>query len=314
MAAQSPTTLQTTRAKAWTNQALNRVVRDIDYPFLRRQTSFVTVAGQRLYVPEPEAMEILNIRIPSENRYLNKISNQKIDRLRPEYITDTNTALPSNWYYEDSIGVATAIASAGAVVYAASDATETAATTITIEGYSGSEIQREVLTLAAAATPTATGTKSFTEILSVSKSGATVGIVTLKQTNSSGTTLATLGPYRRTRRYIRIGLENIPGQVYTCYMRFIPWMADLVNDSDVPRIPEPDNNAILNAAMLIAAEYNSDADLLASRERKYADAIAKIRERVKDGGDEVPRFRFDSGMDTGLGWTFEDFMRSVYFG
>ena len=299
--------------KRWTNLGYHKVYYDADYPFQRKSGTFATVSGTRLYTPEPNAIKILNIRIPSENAYLTKIGVERLDRSRPEYVTDTNTQTPFAWYNEDWVGASTQ-PTVAAAIYVSSTATEVNLT-VTVEGIVSGEMDRETGSLNGV-TPNFTTTKTFTEITSISKGAISVGVITAKQTNASGATLSTVGPLQYTRRYIRIGLEGVPGSALTCYYRFTPWLPEMVNDSDVPNVPDQDIPLIVDAAMLIAAENHGDPAVLASREGRYREKLAKLRSRLGEDKDTIHQWGHKGGR---IGYEiiagdYSSFLRHMYWG
>lgn len=279
-------------AKRWANAGYNRVVYDVDYPFLRRETTFTTTNGTRLYIPSVIALRILNIRIPSENRYLTKIDAERLDRARPQYKVDTQVDIPLGWYIEDFVGVATQPPSAEVCGVKSSSASDTTQT-VTVTGIVNGEVDQATATLNG--TTNVSLVKSFTEIHSISKSAITVGQITFGTNSTYTTTYGILGPMHRTKRYIRIGLEPIPGSTLTCYMKFTPWMPEMVNDSDVTLIPASDTPLIVDAGLMHAYEFLGDMDSLMQREKKYIDRLGKIRERMGDDQDTVEGWKTSGG-------------------
>jgi hypothetical protein len=305
-----------TRARLWANMGYMRVVYDVDYPFLRREVQFQTVAGQRLYIPKDDLLWPLNLRIPDKNLYLIKLAVEKMDRSRPQYVVDTKRGAPQTWYVEDFVGSLTQPTSATQIRAVSSSTADTISsnTNVTIEGVVSGEVDREVLAING--TTAVTSTKLFSEIHKISKNRVTAGQISV--TNPAQTmTFAVLGPYHRTKSFLRIGLNPIPDQAYTVYGRYIPWLPELVNDSDVPHIPTKDVPIIVDAAMLIAAEWMGQPEVVAIRERRYAEKIRKIREAMGHDDDSVGAWSFvrgDSPQNLPQPGDYNAFLRSLYWG
>lgn len=314
----STTSTDTTNYKRWANQGYMRVVYDVDYPFLRRSGTFVTVAQQRLYIPEVQALRFLNMRLPSQNVYLTKRDAERMDRSRPSYITDSATSsfgMPSRWYVEDWPSVQAQPVAAAAVKCTWGSAQGSTSISATVEGIVGGEEDREVVVITGNAGNVST-TKSFSEVHSISTDKVSVGNLVFTSSDSATTALCTIGPLMRSRKYIRIGLDSQPDKAYTVYYKFIPWLPLMVNDSDVPRIPRENFNVIVEAAMLVAAENHGDPDLLASREKRYFDAIGKIKETMREDEETVQQWGFGGGAAgyPVIAGDYNSYLRNVLWG
>ena len=280
--------------KTCANGGYLRVVMDADFPFLRRSGTFSTVAGTRMYTPERGALSLLDIRIPAKYKSLRKVDVRKLDTRNPNYLVTTSYSTPEMWYNEVNAGVLTQPTSASVVTLQNSSATEPVSTTCVVEGIVSGEPDKEVITLPPNSSATLAGSKSFTEIHRISKGNITGGRITATS-NGATVTLAVLGPFMKTRLYVQVGLEPIPDAVYTCYYKFIPWLPEMVNDEDVPQIPTDTVPLIVDAAMLVAAENLGDMEVVASREKRYMDKLAKLREKMRTDDDQVPQWQFGSG-------------------
>ena len=304
---------------AWANMGYLRVANDMDYPHLRRMATFSTVAGTRLYIPTPHAMRLLSVRNSAKNRYLLKTNFERIERGDPDYDSVTTTGEPMVWamaYWRASL---VDVAPAGIKPFIVSSATADSATTVcTIEGIVGGEIDRETLAITGTGSTGTTAvqcTKTYTEFLGFSKNQATVGTITLQNLGTNPTiTYSTLSPLAKTKRYLQVLLQPTPDAVYSLTAKFLPWLPDLVNDSDIPLIPEEDHEIIIKAALTYAGVFQANAQMQAEAERAYLQALGRIRGRMKAGGDEVPAWTFGGGGVIGHGSIppYSDYLNGLY--
>lgn len=280
----------TTNIKSWLNLALQRLVADAEYPFLRRRGSFTTTAGTRLYTLPGDVLFPLTMRIAAQNRFLIRMSSERHEMANPDWSSVTDQSIPRLWVPDRWVGVSEQPASAEAVNVFSSDAADTTAK-VTVEGVVSGEHDREVISLNGT-TPVA-GAKSFSEVYSISKDLLTAGRITVRG-DTSGTVFLLLGALHFTERIIQVLLDPIPNAAHVVDYRYMPWVPEMVNDSDVPIIPLSDREALIFAAVMYGFMFQ-DQTQYERAEREYAKALGRLRSRMIDDEPTIPQFQFVGG-------------------
>ncbi len=304
------------RVLAWLNMGYQRVVVDLDFPHLRRETTFSTVAGQRLYIPTAPVSRILTMKIPSLNRYLPKINENKLDRANPDSAVETTYGSPQYWILDQWVGALVQPAAGGIRPYVVSSSASDTTPVVTIEGIVAGEVDREIVTLTG--TTAVQAAKTYTEIHSVSKSIKSVGKVTVQNLATSPTIIyCTLSPLGYTKKYWQLAMHPIPDAIYTVYYKFIPWLPELVNRSDQPQMPEDCHELVIKAAVMYAMTFQSNNQALLEAEKRYVEFTRKYREKMNADSDGIPQWEFGNGQgnanSTKVG-DYDSYLRSLLWG
>jgi len=220
----------TYRAQEAVQRAVTRVWNARQWTFKRRASVFATVANQADYLFPKDVGEPYSITLSDYPWRLRYISKAIFDQKVPNPVDTGNPRLliPGNMQ-----GVQVQPASAlvvSAVSSAASDTTQT----VVVRGLVGEEEDYE--TLALVGTSAVTGIKTFTSIISVTKSAATVGRITV---SANSVTLVTLSPLDLTTVFRVATLYPTPTSVLTVTVNHYRQSTILVTAYDDTLIPAP---------------------------------------------------------------------------
>lgn len=296
----------------WLNMAKDRVLYDVDLPQLRRTATLTFVKGQYDYVMPADVMRLApdnTMNIPAEERTIRRVSPFQLKTIIPGLTSETTEDMPEVWADREWVGVLAQPSSASTIKLLSSSASDV--TAVTIEGIVGGEIDREVLTLVAG---TKTSTKQFTAVHSISKADTSTGRITVTS-NSDTVTLGILGPLHYTKRYIHSRFYPITDAAYVAAYDFIPWTPELVNDSDIPLLPEWLHETIVTRALLYGYRNKGDTNYrLAAGE--YSDMLAKVREETGRDQGLLKQWTLvdDLYVDQQGLWDFDMFLKFLYWG
>lgn len=228
-------TLSEINSPGWAFSSRNKEVSHA-WSFLRRKTTFATVASTADYVLARDVDKVALIRQTETPVKLSQLTDELFYRMVPDPDDTGNPRFYRMWETE---GVATRLASADTLNVVSDSASDAGSSelTVSIQGYDASGIwQTETYQLNG--TSSVTGTKTFAaREIYVSKQKATTGTASVNRATGS-TNLVKLGPNDRAPKFKILSLYPIPAGVATMYAEYFTFIPPLNNDSDVPLIPE----------------------------------------------------------------------------
>lgn len=242
-----------------------------------RLINFVAIinAGMRMCVNERDIKSLIISRILSTvsgqwNGYV--VNDTEIDFIKKAFIHEENQPIDivpveileerfpdpdvltpgatSMLAVERVVPVLTQPTSASVVTVVSSSASDATPLTVTVTGLVSSVRQQETITLTGITS--AAGTKSFTEIFSIQKSGVAVGKITCTS-NAGVVTLCNISPSALGSRYLMIRVNPTPAGVYDITLKCQRILYDMVNDTDVPGDVQDEefHNLVLGTAEMI---------------------------------------------------------------
>ena len=230
------------------NDFINQTISEINDPawafrenfnhlwsWLRRKTSFSTVANTSEYVLGREVDRIALMRQESTPTKIKQIPDELFFRLVPDP-DDTGSPL---WYrLWDIEGVSTRLSSAGTIDVLSSSASDAGSVELAVSvlGFVSGILRTETYQLNGTTAVAGSLTFQAREIY-VSKQKNTTGTITVRR-NSDSSTIVTLGPTERAPKFKVINLYPIPSAAITIYVEYYARIPTLNNDSDVPIIDE----------------------------------------------------------------------------
>lgn len=192
----------------------------------RYDYSFSTTSGTQDYAMPDDFLKSLSVYDGTNKKNLTQITQKEYQQ---KYESDLTSTGSPDYYIITEDCVRTQPSSAGVVVAVSSSASDTSQT-IYIRGIVSGVEQVESITLTG--TTNATGSKSFSRILSISKSAVTVGYVTVTRSD----TLSILAPEVLVSRYKKLRLVRVPGATLSIEVKYLAQHSQLVNDYDYPLI------------------------------------------------------------------------------
>ena len=252
--------------------AYQRNERHYLWSWLRRKTSFNTVAAQSDYVLGRDIDKVALIRQTATPALLQQYSDEEFFSLVPDP-TLTGQGNPRIYRLWDVSGVSTLLAAADTVNVVTSSSSDDGDPdlAVTVWGYVGGIIESERYVLDG--TNTVLGPKTFqARDLFVSKSKQTTGTVTVTEA-SGATTLVQLGQEERAPHFKVISLYPTPSTAIAMYVQYYTRIRELVNDSDVPQFDSKWHYAVvLGVLAKVYKHLGKTADELAVQSQ-YASAV-----------------------------------------
>lgn len=237
-----------------TATVIGRYINDTYFDLLRRTNfnlvdddySFSTVSGTQDYVLPDNFKKELYVHDATNLRELAPVSLQDLAERYTSTLTTSDAPERYVILYKPVQKQPSSSSTLSIVSSSASDTTQT----LFVRGISSSVEITESITLTG--TSTATSSNSFTEIISISKSAATAGKVTITS-NAAAVTVAVIAPEVTDYRVSVIRFHQIPAGIYTIKMPYIINPSPLNNDYDMPLIDAAD--IIEKGATALAWKY-----------------------------------------------------------
>ena len=214
------------------------------WSWLKRKTTFDTVAGTSDYVMERDIDRIAILRQTASPARLIQIPDETFFRELPN---PTASGSPRWYRIWEITGLSTKLASADSISVVSSSASDGTSFTVSIMGYINGRLDSEVLTLNGTTTVTGSKTWDAREIF-ISKSGITTGNLTVKAVSAS-TTVLTLGREETSPRFKVVTLYPTPGSAITMYVEYYKAIRELTNDSDAPEFSEKFHHVVRMGAI-----------------------------------------------------------------
>lgn len=244
-------TVTETMLKDVMNQAHVNRLKQHKWPFMRwpRTETLSITSGTRDYTLHQEYGQGLDFYDVTNGRHLKEVPYREELDLVPE--GDDADGTPWEFQLAGNSPVQTQLTSNDTIKVvstSASDNTSTYNIIITGETSSG-DITSETVT-PNGLTPVA-GTVTWRTILGVTKTADTNGSISV--TTSGGTTILTLRPTENGRNYRVLHLLRDPDASATVKYRFMRKVTELVNDYDIPLLPDEHALILVYDALLLMA-------------------------------------------------------------
>lgn len=212
------------------------------------------VTGQRLYPLHQEFWRPIYFFNRTTKAYLIETPNRALADTQARWNDDTGS--PLYFRLTSRSPVATQPTSSSAITIVSSSASDiTAAKAIIVKGVTSNGITTESLT--PNGLTNVVSTNAFTKILSITKSAAWVGRMTMTS-NSAAVTNLVLFPTEYGRNYQQIEFLSAPDAADVIEYKFIRQPALMVNDNDIPDLPAPHSHILVYDALLQFSGYQTD--------------------------------------------------------
>lgn len=225
----------------WVNNRYRDIIHSYDWEQLYHSQSFATSAATSAYALDENTDRVIFIKDRTNESYLEVITEQDF---LTNYYDDLDTTGTPEVCYLKSEPVASQPGSAEAIIVKSSSSSDTTPT-IFVRGITstGGEVY-ESLTLNG--TTAVTASNSYTNILSVSKSAATVGKITMYD-NDGTSIVAELSPETLVSRYKILNIHPTPTAGATMELRTKRRVTPLSQDYDYPIIEDVEDIIELGA-------------------------------------------------------------------
>lgn len=284
------------------NQAQQLRLAAKPWPFLRWEPlTFTTTAGTRRYPLHQEYYRPYYFFNRTKKEYLVEMNPRE---LGPSGVRWNEDQQGPEFYIESISAVQRQPSSASVIsIVSSSTADNSAARGIIVYGDTADGVTSETIT--PNGTSTVPGTVSFTKILAVTKLADWTGTLTMTS-NSGGVTNLKLFAAERGRNYPQLVLLSDPATGDVIEYQFYRRPRKMVNDDDVPEIPDPCSQILVWDAILILGAYNNmqDPARLAVWSQKQAEWEEVIQSTFFEGQslEAQPRFVRDNLGDRSELW------------
>jgi len=257
------------------------------WTYLRRKQTFQTVADQEDYNLDSEVGRISLIREINSPRKIHYVPDHLFYRLVP---APENTGSGTSKYYRrwEETGFSTNLA-ADDTIYVKSDSTSDGSSfnvRVTGRNSSGEPIT-ETITLNGTTNVTSSTTFQSAGLLSVAKSAATTGTVTVYRTTGD-TVLSEMEPDNLAPRYKRISLYPVPSSAITIYYEYYERYRYLVHDTDVPQMDTKWNWVLREGALSKAWEYKQNETAFVQHLSVFNKGLDVMKAQDSSNEDYVP--------------------------
>lgn len=222
-------TTEAYKAQEAVQRAVDRVWNAKQWSFKMRDYSFSTVAATASYPLFADCGEIYSLKSSESPYNIPLVGVTTFNKYVPD---PTETGAPYIGVLTEQNGIIAQPASAGVVSVASSSASDTTQYVV-VKGIVASQYVA-VEQLSMAGTGTVSGAVSFSEILSVSKSSATAGVVTAVV---GSVTVARLWPGQKTSHTRHLKLYPTPDAAYTITAAYFSAPTRLTNAYEDTLIP-----------------------------------------------------------------------------
>jgi hypothetical protein len=205
------------------------------WTWLRRKTTFDTVASQENYNLDEEVGEIALLRQRSTPVKLIQVPDEFFYKVLPN-IEDLSTDTPRFYRLWEESGFSTNITTAETITVVSSSASDTSSFSVRVTGRDANGlIIQETITLNGLTGVASSTTFQANGLISIAKSAATTGTITVTGTTST-TTMVRIAPTQIAPRFKRISLYPIPNAAITLYLEYYEAFRELINDNDIPQM------------------------------------------------------------------------------
>jgi len=257
-----------------------------NWSWLKRKTTFDTVASQEDYLMAREIDNIYLIRQTTSPALLERWPDEKFYKVLPN---PTDTGNPRLYREFGVEGVATALAEEDTLDVVSSSAADDGDDDlgVTIRGFVGGYMDSEIYTLDG--TSTVSGAKTFqARSLFISKSKNTTGKITITE-NSGGETIAVLGPEDRNPIYKMLSLYPIPSSAITINVHYYTHLRELNSDFDTPQFHEKWHYVVRLGTLANVYQFLNKEEAFRVAQGMYSSAVRAMVAEDQDDPDLVPR-------------------------
>ena len=239
-----------TEIETWMNLSLFELYNSYDYFLeLRGTYDFTSVDGTAVYYAPNDLDKPLRVYDITNDKKISIKTEEEYFDANIANIADAEEGDVDTLYFTEAVGVKAQVATTGDTTEVISSSASDTAIVVRVEGYLDSSLT--ILgyeNITCNGTTAVSGTTTFYKITRYSKSGDSVGYISLR--NSSSTVLAILAQTQRVSRHKVFRLGLIPDDSVTSYrVLYKKMFTKLVNAYDYPFI-ECDDFLIYNSASL----------------------------------------------------------------
>lgn len=255
MADGSDTGLLRTLASDAINEHHQQLLHEERYDFMLwpRTETLAIVAGTSVYALHPQFDQPLYLYNPNSNEYLEEIPAKSLLESGANW-QDGQPTQPDRFMLSGIAKVATQPTTASVVTITTTGGTEASVNSVIVSGVTASGDYVEETLSSANAWSTLTSSATFATILDITKIGASWARTITVTANSQ--TILTLSASEYGRQYRMLEIIGTPQANLDLLYRFYRKPRQLVNDNDIPDLPESHDDVLVLRALLSMVGYS----------------------------------------------------------
>jgi hypothetical protein len=255
MADQSDTGLMRTLVKSAINEHHQQLLHEDRYDFMLwpRSETLSVVSGTSVYALHPQFDQPLYLYNATAKEYLEEVPAKSLLESGAEWATDTPTK-PDRYMFAGIAKVQQQPAAAATVTVATTGGTEAAANGILVSGITGAGTYLEETLSSTNPWSTLTSTNTFQIILDITKIGASWSRTITVSCDSQ--TLLTLNASEFGKQFRMLEILGTPQANLDLLYRFYRKPRQLVNDNDIPDLPETFDEILVLRALIALQGYS----------------------------------------------------------
>ena len=290
------------KVKDWCRTRYDRVMRAFPWDELNRFYSLSVTASTRDYALRHDVEQIVKIWDSTHGAEI--VATDIRDHVRfsapnLEVVGNVQTGNPDNYIDIGTKSVSALLSTADQVQVLSTSASDVTPMVVRIRGEVSAMPVSESITLTGATAATSTNTfDSGAELfITVGTSDGTlqdaVGVITVREQDTTSNTLAKIAPGNRVPQYKWIRLSVTPGSALTAQVWYKMAWLPLINDNDAPIISCA--NEIVEGVVADALWEDGQEGAAQTQERKFTQSVTElwysrrprnlITQAVPDGGD-----------------------------
>ena len=257
---------------------------DHKWSFNRRKHTLATVASTEFYQLPRELDSIGLIRQTSTPQKLRFIP----DDLFYEYVPNPTAKGNPKWYriWEEE-GVEVRLSTDDMLEILSSSTADTTQTVRIVGKDTNGLLRTESLTLSGTTAVAGTITYDAGQVLRVSKSADTTGVITVRE-KTADTVLVRLAPTERAPRFKIISFYPIPSSAISLYIEYYTTIRRLEGDNDVPDIPEKWFWLVRMGTMAKVYQYQPKESLFNTTQALFASGVREMVKADLQNVDFIP--------------------------
>jgi hypothetical protein len=280
-------TLLEINSPSWAFEQTGMKGYDHKWSFNRRKYTLTTTSSTENYQLPRDCDNIGIIRQTSTPIKLNYIP----DDLFYEWLPNPTATGNPKWYriWEEE-GVAVRLSADDTIEVLSSSASDTTQT-VRIVGKDSNGLPRtESLTLTGTTFVSGSVTWNAGDVLRISKSADTVGIITVRKATGD-TTLVQLTPTERSARFKIVSFYPIPSSAVSLYIEYFTSIRRLEGDNDVPDLPEKWMWVVRLGAMAKVYQYQNKETLFNTTQGLFGAGVRSMVREDLQNVDYIPTLR-----------------------
>jgi hypothetical protein len=280
-------TLMEINSSSWAFEQTGMKGYDHKWTFNRRKTTLATVASTEDYQLPRDCDDITLIRQTSTPIKLHYLPDELFYKWLPN---PTATGNPKWYRIWEQEGVEVRLSADDTLEVISSSASDTSQTVRIVGKDANGLIRTESLTLTGTTVVNGSITYNAGDVLRISKSADTTGIITVRKATAD-VTLVQLAPTETSARFKIASFYPIPSAVVTLYLEYFTHIRRLEGDNDVPDLPEKWLWVVRLGAMAKVYQYQNKETMFNTTQALFGAGVRSMVREDMGNSDYIPALR-----------------------